>query len=57
MLTCAGGFVLLGPAVAGNPAVVLGHKREDLWACSGHQCPGGGGKDDPVQDGVGPTHD
>ena len=56
MLICAGGFILLGPDMAGNPAVVLDHKREDLWACFDHQCPGRGGKDDPVQDGAGHAH-
>ena len=28
--TCAGGFMLLGLDMAGNLAVVLDHKREDL---------------------------
>ena len=51
--TCAGNFISLGHDTAGNLAVVLDHKREDLWECSDHQCPGGGGKDDHVQDGVG----
>ena len=46
-------LILLGPGMAGNLAVVLGHNREDLWVCSGHQCPGGGGKDDSIQDGAG----
>ena len=45
--TCSGSFILLGPDKAGNLAVVLDHKREDLWARSDHQCPDGGGKDDP----------
>ena len=53
--TCTGSFILLGADMAGNLAVDLDYKREDLWACSDHQCPGGGGKDDPIQDGAG-TH-
>lgn len=46
-------FILLGPDKARSLAV-LDHKREDLWACSGHRCQGGRGKDDPIQDGAGP---
>ena len=45
--TCAGGFILLGPDMAGNLAVVLDYKREDPWLSSDHQCPGGGRKDKP----------
>ena len=56
VLTCADGFILLGPDMAGNLVVVLDHKREDLWVCSDHQCPSEGGKDDPIQDGAGPAH-
>lgn len=50
--TCAGGFILFGLDKAGD-LTVLDHKREALWACSNHQCPDGGGRDDPVQDGAG----
>ena len=49
--TYDGGFILLGLDMAGNLAVVLDQKREDLWACSDHQCPGGGGMNDPFPDG------
>ena len=52
--TCAGSFVLLGPGMAGNLAVVLDHEKEDLWACSNHQCPGRGGKDEPSRMGQDP---
>ena len=54
--TCAGSFILLGPDIAGNLVLVLDHKREDLWVCSDHQSPSGGGKDDPIQDVAGPAH-
>lgn len=46
---------MLGLDTAGSLAAVLGHKWEDLWACSDHQCLSWGGKDQPVQDGVGPA--
>ena len=32
--TCAGGFIVLGPDMAGNLVVVLDHMREDLWVCA-----------------------
>ena len=49
--TCAGGFILLDPDMAGNLALDLDHGREDLWAGSDHQCPGVGGKGEPSRRG------
>lgn len=47
--------LLIGPDKAGN-LMILNHKREDLWVCSGVKVRGKKEKDDSVQDGVGPTH-
>lgn len=39
--TCFGGFILFGPNILGNLAVVLDHKK-GLWAYFAHQYPGRG---------------
>ena len=52
--TCASGFILLGPDMAGNLEVVLGHKREALWVCSDHSVQVREGKMTPSRMGWGP---
>lgn len=53
VLACAGDFILLDPDKARNLAVILDQERKVLCICFDHQCPSGGGKDDPFQDEAG----
>ena len=45
---------MLDPDMAGNLALDLDHRREDLWAGSDHQCPSVGGKGEPSRRGQDP---